>query len=57
MVRRRCFKFALSVILAVIATAPAIANAVAHATGVDVRRVPVTPEMLFEMLEKEGVHA
>jgi CO/xanthine dehydrogenase Mo-binding subunit len=31
--------------------APAIANAVAHATGVDVRRVPFTPEMLAELVE------
>jgi CO/xanthine dehydrogenase Mo-binding subunit len=31
-------------------TAPAIANAVAHATGVDVRRVPLTPEMLATMV-------
>ena len=31
--------------------APAIANAIAHATGVDVRRVPFTPEMLAERLE------
>ena len=31
--------------------APAIANAVAHATGVDVRRVPFTPEMLAPLLE------
>jgi CO/xanthine dehydrogenase Mo-binding subunit len=36
-------------------TAPAIANAIAHATGVDVREIPVTPEKLMEMLE--GVHA
>jgi CO/xanthine dehydrogenase Mo-binding subunit len=36
-------------------TAPAIANAIAHATGADIHRIPVTPEMLFEMLEK--VHA
>jgi CO/xanthine dehydrogenase Mo-binding subunit len=36
-------------------TAPAIVNAIAHATGVDVRRIPVTPESLLEMLE--GVHA
>ena len=36
-------------------TAPAIANAIAHATGADVRQVPVTPEKLMEMLE--GVHA
>jgi CO/xanthine dehydrogenase Mo-binding subunit len=32
-------------------TAPAIANAIAHATGVDIRRVPVTPEALLGMLE------
>ena len=31
--------------------APAIANAVAHATGADVRRVPITPEMLAQAVE------
>ena len=36
-------------------TAPAIANAIAQATGVDVRKIPMTPETLLEMLE--GVHA
>ena len=36
-------------------TAPAIANAIAHATGANVTRVPLTPEMLSETLE--GVHA
>jgi CO/xanthine dehydrogenase Mo-binding subunit len=36
-------------------TAPAIANAIAHATGVDVRQIPVTAESLLEMLE--AVHA
>ena len=36
-------------------TAPAIANAIAFATGVDIRRIPVTPEALMEMLET--VHA
>jgi CO/xanthine dehydrogenase Mo-binding subunit len=36
-------------------TAPAIANAIAHATGVDVRAIPVTAETLLEMLE--AVHA
>jgi len=36
-------------------TAPAIANAIAHATGANITRVPLTPEMLSEMLE--GVHA
>jgi CO/xanthine dehydrogenase Mo-binding subunit len=32
-------------------TAPAIANAIAHATGVDVRQIPITAETLLEMLE------
>jgi CO/xanthine dehydrogenase Mo-binding subunit len=36
-------------------TAPAIANAIAHATGTNVARVPVTPEVLGELLE--SVHA
>ena len=36
-------------------TAPAIANAVAHATGADITRIPITPEILLEMLE--SVHA
>jgi len=36
-------------------TAPAISNAIAHATGADVRQIPITPEKLMEMLE--GVHA
>jgi CO/xanthine dehydrogenase Mo-binding subunit len=36
-------------------TAPAIANAIAHGTGVDVRRIPMTPESLFDLLE--SVHA
>jgi CO/xanthine dehydrogenase Mo-binding subunit len=36
-------------------TAPAIANAIANATGVDVVRIPVTPEVLMEMIE--SVHA
>jgi len=36
-------------------TAPAIANAIAHATGADITRIPVTPEALMEMLE--SVHA
>lgn len=31
--------------------APAIANAIAHALGVDVRRIPVTPERLAEAVE------
>jgi CO/xanthine dehydrogenase Mo-binding subunit len=32
-------------------TAPAIANAIAHATGANITRVPVTPEVLSELLE------
>jgi CO/xanthine dehydrogenase Mo-binding subunit len=36
-------------------TAPAIANAIAHATGLDVRQIPITAEALLEMLE--AVHA
>jgi CO/xanthine dehydrogenase Mo-binding subunit len=36
-------------------TAPAIANAIANATGADVTRIPITPEVLLEMLE--SVHA
>jgi CO/xanthine dehydrogenase Mo-binding subunit len=32
-------------------TAPAVANAIAHATGADITRVPVTPEALLELLE------
>jgi CO/xanthine dehydrogenase Mo-binding subunit len=39
-------------------TAPAVANAVAHATGVDIRRIPVTPEALSEALAaRELAHA
>jgi len=36
-------------------TAPAIANAIAHATGADVCEIPITPEKLMELLE--CVHA
>ncbi|MFI5056682.1 MAG: xanthine dehydrogenase family protein molybdopterin-binding subunit [Candidatus Acidiferrales bacterium] len=36
-------------------TAPAIANAIAHATGEDILRIPVTPESLLSLLE--SVHA
>lgn len=36
-------------------TAPAIANAVANAIGVDIWRIPITPETLIERLE--SVHA
>jgi CO/xanthine dehydrogenase Mo-binding subunit len=32
-------------------TAPAIANAIAFATGVDVRQIPITAETLLEMME------
>ena len=32
--------------------APAIANAIAHATGVDVTRIPVTPEALMQLMER-----
>ncbi len=32
-------------------TAPAVANAIAQATGVDIRRIPVMPEVLIEQLE------
>ncbi|HKD64689.1 MAG TPA: xanthine dehydrogenase family protein molybdopterin-binding subunit [Candidatus Acidoferrales bacterium] len=36
-------------------TAPAIANAIAHAIGLNITRVPVIPEVLSELLE--AVHA
>ncbi len=36
-------------------TAPAIANAISHATGVDVREIPINPEKLMALLE--NVHA
>jgi CO/xanthine dehydrogenase Mo-binding subunit len=36
-------------------TAPAIANAIANATGVDILHIPVTPESLLSLLE--SVHA
>ncbi|HUO34961.1 MAG TPA: xanthine dehydrogenase family protein molybdopterin-binding subunit [Candidatus Acidoferrum sp.] len=32
-------------------SAPAVINAVANATGLDIRRIPMTPETLLEMLE------
>jgi CO/xanthine dehydrogenase Mo-binding subunit len=35
--------------------APAIVNAIADATGVTPRRLPVTPEAVMELLEKAGV--
>jgi CO/xanthine dehydrogenase Mo-binding subunit len=33
-------------------TAPAIANAIAHATGADIREIPMTPEKLMDLLER-----
>ena len=36
-------------------TAPAIANAISHATGLNITRIPPTSEMLIELLET--VHA
>jgi CO/xanthine dehydrogenase Mo-binding subunit len=36
-------------------TAPAIANAIANATGADIRQIPITPEKLMEMLESVHV--
>ncbi|HXT76917.1 MAG TPA: xanthine dehydrogenase family protein molybdopterin-binding subunit [Candidatus Eisenbacteria bacterium] len=36
-------------------TAPAIANAIAQATGADIRRIPITPEVLLEILESVHV--
>ncbi len=30
--------------------APAIANAIAHATGADVRTIPITPERLMKVM-------
>jgi CO/xanthine dehydrogenase Mo-binding subunit len=33
-------------------TAPAIANAIAHATGANITRLPVTPEVLSELIER-----
>ena len=35
--------------------APAIFNAVAHATGADVTRLPLTPERLMDLMEETGV--
>jgi len=31
--------------------APAIANAIAHATGADVRKLPLTPEAIASLME------
>jgi CO/xanthine dehydrogenase Mo-binding subunit len=36
-------------------TAPAIANAIANATGVDIREIPITPEKLSDILESVHV--
>jgi CO/xanthine dehydrogenase Mo-binding subunit len=37
--------------------APAILNAVHHATGLDVVRLPLTPEDLSDLLAREATHA
>ncbi len=37
--------------------APAILNAVEHATGLSLNHVPLTPEDLFEALEGEAAAA
>ena len=37
---------------ATVATAGAIANAVSHAIGARIRRLPITPEVVFEALER-----
>ena len=36
-------------------TAPAIANAIAHATGANITGIPITPEILLEILESVHV--
>jgi CO/xanthine dehydrogenase Mo-binding subunit len=36
-------------------TAPAIVNAIANATGVDIVRIPITPEVLLEIFENAHV--
>jgi CO/xanthine dehydrogenase Mo-binding subunit len=33
--------------------APAIVNAIEHATGVSINRIPATPEVLMEAMERE----
>jgi len=40
----------------IIAVAPAVANAVAAATGVRVRQLPLTPERVFGALASGGTH-
>jgi CO/xanthine dehydrogenase Mo-binding subunit len=35
--------------------APAIANAIAHATGADVRTIPITPERLMKVMARAVV--
>lgn len=37
--------------------APAIANAVEHALGVRIARIPITPEVLMDAIEAQSVHA
>ena len=39
---------------ALIPTAPAILNAIAHATGVRPRHAPVTPSRLWQLLQEAG---
>jgi CO/xanthine dehydrogenase Mo-binding subunit len=34
--------------------APAIANAVSHATGVNITKIPITPESLMEQMQMEN---
>ncbi|WP_066425462.1 molybdopterin cofactor-binding domain-containing protein [Anabaena sp. 4-3] len=38
-------------------TAPAIANAIAHATGCRLRQLPMTPPRVWEAIHNSGVHA
>jgi CO/xanthine dehydrogenase Mo-binding subunit len=38
-------------------TAPAVVNAIEHATGLRIPRIPVTPEVLMEALEKDATEA
>jgi len=36
--------------------APAIANAIEHAVGVSLTRIPMTPEVLMDAIERQKVH-
>ncbi len=40
----------------IIAIAPAVINAIVHATGVQLNEIPVTPERLWDALSKNGKH-